>query len=106
MSARVVPATFIPRTLAPPSRVDAFVTAWLDISMYSAVQISQRLEIASHSSYKVLILPISSLVEDIATPIRRNSSGFVGGGRTSGGAREFVVPNQPVPSAMQIRRVT
>jgi hypothetical protein len=27
------------------------------------------------------------------SPILRNNPGFVGGGRTAGGAREFVIPN-------------
>ncbi|MBN8987245.1 MAG: hypothetical protein J0H42_03275 [Rhizobiales bacterium] len=29
----------------------------------------------------------------------------MGGGRTAGGAREFVVPNQPIPSGSSIRTV-
>lgn len=35
--------------------------------------------------------------EGIATPVNRNNPGFVGHGTTAGGAREFVVPNGPIP---------
>jgi hypothetical protein len=33
----------------------------------------------------------------LASPINRTNPGFIGGGRTAGGAPEFVVPNGPVP---------
>ncbi|HZN02225.1 MAG TPA: polymorphic toxin type 10 domain-containing protein [Candidatus Polarisedimenticolia bacterium] len=39
----------------------------------------------------------------LASPIFRKSPGFVGGGLTSGGAREFVLPNGPIPADALIR---
>lgn len=35
----------------------------------------------------------------IASPVFRTDIGLIGGGLTSGGAREFVLPNGPIPSA-------
>jgi RHS repeat-associated protein len=41
----------------------------------------------------------------IASPINRTNPGFVGGGRTAGGAREFVIPNGGLPPGVRIRVV-
>ena len=41
----------------------------------------------------------------IATPIRHSDVRFRGGGFTSGGAREFVIPNQPIPHGARFRIV-
>jgi len=42
--------------------------------------------------------------EGLASPIGRMNVGFVGYGRTAGGAREWVIPNLPV-SELPIRIV-
>ncbi|MBK5281780.1 MAG: hypothetical protein JJE16_06820 [Nitrospiraceae bacterium] len=34
-----------------------------------------------------------------------SDSGFIGGGRTAAGAREFVIPNQPIPRGSTTRTV-
>ncbi|MBC7344076.1 MAG: hypothetical protein H5U03_01365, partial [Clostridia bacterium] len=39
----------------------------------------------------------------IASPINRNIPGFVGRGRTAGGAREFVIPNLPISALKNLR---
>ena len=41
----------------------------------------------------------------IASTVFRNNPGFVGGGRTAGGAPEFVIPNGPVPAGATTRLV-
>jgi hypothetical protein len=41
----------------------------------------------------------------IASPVFRSDPGFIGGGRTAGGAREFVIPNQPISPGATVRRV-
>ena len=42
----------------------------------------------------------------IASPIRRTTRGFVGGGRTAGGASEYVVPNSRLDALRNLRRRT
>ncbi|MGD1879802.1 MAG: polymorphic toxin type 10 domain-containing protein [Kiloniellaceae bacterium] len=41
----------------------------------------------------------------VSSPVFRTDPGFVGGGRTTGGAREFVIPNGPIPSSATTRIV-
>ncbi|NKC15605.1 MAG: hypothetical protein GKR94_26430 [Gammaproteobacteria bacterium] len=41
----------------------------------------------------------------MASLVFRNNPGFVGGGRTAGGAPEFVIPNGPVPAGATTRAV-
>lgn len=41
----------------------------------------------------------------LASPVFRTNPGFVGSGLTSGGAREFVVPNGPIPGGALMRTV-
>ena len=47
----------------------------------------------------------SSSVSGIASPINRNNPGFVQGGRTAGGAPEFVIPNGKIPDDATMRHV-
>jgi len=41
----------------------------------------------------------------LASPVNRLDPGFIGGGRTAGGAREFVLPNGPIPAGSRIELV-
>ena len=41
----------------------------------------------------------------LASPINRTNPGFVGKGRTLGGAREFTIPNQQIPKDAIIKIV-
>ena len=43
----------------------------------------------------------SKEINGIASPINRKDPGFIGGGKTAGGAHEFVIPNGPVPNNFQ-----
>lgn len=38
----------------------------------------------------------------IASPLRRTNPGFIGGDRTTGGAREFVIPNYSTDSLLHL----
>lgn len=40
--------------------------------------------------------------EGLASPVLRSNPGFVGGGRTAEGTREFVIPNDPFPLSRSI----
>ena len=89
--------------MAKAGAADVFVTASSDIKGLNAIQIAQKLTIPESSTgFKVITFetPIG-----IASPINRTTPGFIGGGRTSGGAREFVVPNQPLPKNAKIKTV-
>jgi len=104
MLSRVVPAGIPLNTLGPPEAVDVFVTATVDIENLTAAQIAERLTIPpSPTGYTVIDFPTPPA--GIASPVFRNNPGFVGGGLTAGGAREFVLPNQPIPPRATIRTV-
>jgi RHS repeat-associated protein len=94
--ARVVPGRINPTALGKAGDADVFVTNASELRGLSASQIAQKLSIPESSSFRVLEFP-SRNVEGIASPINRTNPGFVGGGRTAGGASEFVVPNGPIP---------
>jgi len=101
--ARVVPGGIVPTTLARPGARDVFVTAAEDIAGLDAAQISVRLGIPPSASFTVIEFETSSI--RIASPVFRSNPGFRGGGLTSGGAREFVIPNGPIPASAAIRTV-
>lgn len=101
--ARVIPGERPFPTLGQPINRDVLVTAADDIAGMNAGQISTRLGIQPSPSFTVFEFPIPA--SGIASPINRTNPMFVGGGRTSGGAREFVIPNGPVPCNATIRIV-
>jgi len=41
----------------------------------------------------------------LSSPINRTNPGFVGIGRTAGGAREFNIPNMAIPNGSTIKVV-
>ena len=94
--ARVVSGSGPFPTLGPPGRADVFVTAADDIAGLTPAQISQRLTIPPSDTFTIFRFPTPST--GVASPILRTDSGFIGGGRTLRGAREFVLPNGPIPT--------
>jgi len=90
-------------TLGQPGAQDVFVTAADDISGMNASQISRRLTIDPSAKYTVI--EFDAPTSGIASPINRTNKGFVGKGLTGGGAREYVIPNQTIPSGSTIRIV-
>ena len=101
--ARVVPENVNAKTLGRPGADDVFVTAADDIQGLNAKQIADKLTIPESSSgFKVIEFDTPS---GIASPINRTDPGFIGGGRTAGGAREFVVPNTKIPAGATTRTV-
>lgn len=95
--ARVVPGNINPATLGAPGAIDVFVTNASELRGLTAQQIAQKLAIPGSSSFRVIEFP-SANVEGIASPIGRTNPGFIEGGRTAGGASEFVIPNGPIPA--------
>lgn len=94
--ARVIPEGIPATTLGRPGAADVFVTAADDIAGMNASQIANRLGIPqSPTGFRVFEFPTPQ--SGVASPIFRNDPGFIGGGLTSGGAREFVIPNGPIP---------
>lgn len=102
--ARVIPNGTVATTLGRPGVSDVFVTGASDIAGMTSKQIAQRLTIAeSPTGFKVI--EFATPRSGVASPVFRSDPGFVGGGRTAGGAREFVIPNGPIPADAIIRTV-
>jgi len=101
--ARVVPGNVNPKTLGRTD--DVFVTDANALKGLNSNQIADKLTIPQSSSgFKVIEFP-SSNISGIASPINRTNHGFVQGGRTAGGAPEFVIPNGPLPAGSTTRVV-
>lgn len=101
--ARVVPGDINPKTLGRTD--DVFVTDAKSLQGLNSKQIAEKLTIPESSTgFKVIEFP-SSNVSGIASPINRSNPGFVQGGRTAGGAPEFVIPNGPIPAGSTTRVV-
>ena len=67
-------------------------------------QIATRLTIPeSQTGFKVI--EFATPKSGVASPALRTNPGFVGGGKTAEGAREFVIPNGPTPADAVIRTV-
>jgi hypothetical protein len=95
--ARVIPEGIPAKTLGRPGAGDVFVTAADDIAGMNASKIANRLGIPqSPTGFRVFEFPTPQ--SGVASPVFRTDPGFIGGGLTSGGAREFVIPNGPIPA--------
>ena len=102
--ARVIPNGIRATTLAPAGEADAFVTTPEAIEGLDAAGIAKRLGIPeSPNGFQIIQFPTPK--EGLASPVFRDNPGFVGGGQTSGGAPEFVVPNGPIPPGATITTV-
>jgi RHS repeat-associated protein len=102
--ARVIPDGIPATTLGRPGVSDVYVTAAEDLAGLNATQIADRLTIPpSPTGFNVIELPTPTT--GIASPVFRSDPGFIGGGRTAGGAREFVIENQRIPERARIRKV-
>ena len=101
--ARVTSGDTVRTTLGPAGVPDVFVTAADDIAGLNAAQLAQRLTIPANSRFTVVEFPTPA--EGLASPVFRTNPGFIGGGLTGGGAREFVIPNGPIPAGATVRIV-
>ncbi len=94
--ARVVAGNRTLATLGRAGASDVFVVAAEDIAGMNAAQIAERLTIPLSDTYTVIKFPTPRA--GIASPVFRENPGFLQGGLTAGGAREFVIPNGPIPA--------
>jgi hypothetical protein len=94
--ARVIPEGIPASTLGAPGASDVFVTAADDVEGMNSEQIAERLTIPRSPS-GCNVITFATPEEGLASPILRENPGFVGNGFTAGGAREFVLPNGPIP---------
>jgi RHS repeat-associated protein len=101
--ARVIPGEGPFTTLGRPGASDVYVTAADDIAGMNATQIAQRLGIPSSKTFTVI--EFSTPTSGLASPVFRTNPGFVGRGVTAGGAREFILPNGPIPTDAIMRVV-
>jgi len=95
MLARAVPGMRRLLTLGRPGDKEVFVTAASDLKGLQASQLGQRLGKPNSGTWTIIRFPAPAT--GLASPVFRNNPGFVPGGLTSGGAREFVIPNGPIP---------
>jgi hypothetical protein len=94
--ARVIPGEGPFTTLGAPGSADVFVTDASAIQGMTPAQISQRLGIPASDTFTTIQFPTPA--QGLASPVFRSNPGFIGGGVTSGGAPEFVIPNGPIPA--------
>ena len=87
-------------TLGKEGVEDVFVVAADDIAGLNAAQLAQRLTIGPSEVFTVI--RFSAPASGVASPVFRSGLGFLEGGFTRGGAREFVVPNGPIPFGARI----
>ncbi len=97
--ARVVPARYAESpTLGAPGAQEVFVTAAEDIAGITTSRgLAERLTLVDEAGNLIegpfAVFEFDAPVSGVASPVFRSSPGFVGGGLTAGGAREFVIPN-------------
>ena len=98
--ARVVPAEFSQTPmLGPPGHADVFVTALEDLAgAKSGTDIARRLTLLDSNGELLrgsrAVISFDNPLSSLASPVLRDNPGFIGGGRTADGAREFVLRNQ------------
>ncbi|NVJ65926.1 MAG: hypothetical protein HWE16_05505, partial [Gammaproteobacteria bacterium] len=101
---RVVPGNVNP-TMLGRGADDVFVTDSAALRGLNSKEIAHKLTIPESSSGFRLIEFSSKDITGIASPVYRNNPGFVGKGKTAGGAPEYVIPNRPIPKDANIRVV-
>ena len=84
--------------LGKPGDPDVFITAAEDLARYrTQASVERRLALPpSNERRAVVTFKYDVEAGGIASPVFRNYPGFVGKGRTLGGAREWVIPNRPL----------
>lgn len=107
--ARVVDASLVNRpTLGFSGANDVFVTAASDIRGITTSQgLANRLTLLDNAGNlrqgPFGVIEFNTPASGVASPVFRNNPGFIQGGMTGGGAREFVLPNMPIS---QLQNVT
>lgn len=98
------PAYINGKTLGAPGAAGVFVTATKNINALNALGIANKLTIPKRiGGFKVI--EFETPMNGISSLINRTNPGFVGGGRTARGAREYTIPNQNIPANAKIKTV-
>jgi RHS repeat-associated protein len=98
--ARAIPGSRPLTTLGKAGDKDVFVVAAEDIANLNARQLAERLSVPYSDQFTVIRFPTPP--SGVASPIFRTNPQFLQGGLTRGGAREFVVPNGPIPPGASV----
>jgi hypothetical protein len=97
--ARVIPAEFAGGArLAGPRATEAWVTGAEDLAgIASSEGLAQRLTLVDQAGNLIsgppAVIEFDVVTEGLASPVLRDTPGFVVQGFTRGGAREFIIPN-------------
>lgn len=108
--ARVVDARFVNSPgLGGPGAADVFVTAASDIRGITTSQgLANRLTLLDNAGNlrqgPFGVIEFSTPASGVASPVFRNNPGFLQGGLTGGGAREFVLSNIPVNQLQNVNK--
>ena len=106
--ARVISAKFSKtRRLASAGEEEASVTAAEDLEgITTAVELAERLTLVDEAGSLLpgpwVIFEFDAPEVGLDTPVVYETPGFVGRGRTAGGARKFVVPNAPISDLQNV----
>lgn len=107
--ARIVNADYAASpTLGSPQAADVFVTSASDISGINTSQgLANRLTLLDSAGNlrqgPFAVIQFDTPASGLASPVFRNTPGFIQGGLTGGGASEFVLPNMQIN---QLQNVT
>ena len=97
---RVVPVNVQATTLARTTETDAFVANPAELKGLNADQIARKLTLknadGSYLKGPFKLIEFDTPTEGLAQPLNRTNPGFVNGGKTAGGATEYVVPNRNI----------
>jgi hypothetical protein len=100
--ARIRPAEFSDSpTLGPSNADDVFVTAADDLKgATNSTEIAKKLTMVDDAGGYIEgpfeVIEFDMPTNGIASPVNRSNPGFIGGGQTAGGAREFSIPNTTI----------
>ena len=86
------------KTLGAPGAIDVFVTTADDIAGISTSSgVAQRLTLVDEGGNLLkgpfAIIEFDTPLQGLSSPVLRTNPGFVQGGFSQGGAREFILPN-------------
>jgi RHS repeat-associated protein len=97
-------------TLGPPGKADVFVTTPGEIEGLNAAGISKKLTLQNSDGSPVKgpfrLIEFDAPKEGVAQPYNRSDPGFKNGGKTAGGATEYVVPNAKVSDLNNVSQTT
>lgn len=109
---RVIPEEFANSpTLGAPGSLDVFVTTATDLKgIETSEGIAKRLSLLNKDGSTVKgpfrLIEFDVPTTGLAQPIRRTNPGFIHGGKTAGGATEFVIPNYNISDLKNVTQRT